>query len=785
MMRRPTSLSLTTRRAILALATTTLGAETFAQQPTWFWEGAGSNDDWGNPGNWVFDDGSTAGVPPFGQRIAITSDRSGESTSMNIEVPPPAQLSSLRSTISQPAVVFGDPEDLVATINGNGRTLNFVLVLMNRGSDFTQSHVLNLNDLTMSGELMLDREPTFDGARRLSLNNVDWTTWSTQDDNFIWVEDTVLALANGSRLGSDEDPRLVLSRGSRLELSGDSTIDMGLTFAEGNFDAATVEVSEPGGRITRSSRAPFVELSDAFLFFGTPGGGNPSEISTIEEAISGTGGIAVETGHVLRLNATSDFTGIWSVKGTLEPGSGPSLGSLSNIVSLADGGTYRPIGSFSTAITVEFFGDGVVSSEFAGNNHTFFGAWRGSGTCTKVGPGGVNLDRPGVNFTGDYRVEEGILRFQRVDAANSSNLVSLAPNASMAILANGVIGGLEGAGDVTFSEGLTVHGTPGAAPVFSGHLLANSAGALIKAGAGGQVFDIAPGTFAGRYEVRGSNVEFVMVNGPDRPVTITSTGSMTLSGGGTFDQTLDGTGELVKTGDNTLVYSPANNTFDGVIAVREGTLRTQNSVTSGIIVEGDGKLAASDLGLGVILARDGGIVAPGPGIATMNASNPQFEQGSILEIEIGGAAAGEFDVLEVQNIILGGGRLDVSLVDGFAPSFSQRFVIVQGVNPLFGEFANAPGFGRVNTVDGAGSFRVEYDQFESTVELSQYLPANPTACNPADIADPLTVLDLSDIDAFIGAFQTGAPLADIAAPIGVLDLADIDTFIVAFLAGCP
>ncbi|MEO0966713.1 MAG: GC-type dockerin domain-anchored protein, partial [Planctomycetota bacterium] len=58
-------------------------------------------------------------------------------------------------------------------------------------------------------------------------------------------------------------------------------------------------------------------------------------------------------------------------------------------------------------------------------------------------------------------------------------------------------------------------------------------------------------------------------------------------------------------------------------------------------------------------------------------------------------------------------------------------------------------------------------------------------CNPADLAEPFDLLDLSDIDAFIAAFLGGDPAADIAAPFGVIDLSDIDLFIAEFFAGCP
>jgi len=59
------------------------------------------------------------------------------------------------------------------------------------------------------------------------------------------------------------------------------------------------------------------------------------------------------------------------------------------------------------------------------------------------------------------------------------------------------------------------------------------------------------------------------------------------------------------------------------------------------------------------------------------------------------------------------------------------------------------------------------------------------SCNAADVAEPFGVLDLTDIDAFILAFNTGGTLADIAEPFGVLDLSDIDGFILEFFAGCP
>lgn len=59
------------------------------------------------------------------------------------------------------------------------------------------------------------------------------------------------------------------------------------------------------------------------------------------------------------------------------------------------------------------------------------------------------------------------------------------------------------------------------------------------------------------------------------------------------------------------------------------------------------------------------------------------------------------------------------------------------------------------------------------------------ACNRADLAAPIGVLDLADVGAFITSFTTADSAADLVVPFGVLDLADLQAFIAAFLSGCP
>jgi hypothetical protein len=63
--------------------------------------------------------------------------------------------------------------------------------------------------------------------------------------------------------------------------------------------------------------------------------------------------------------------------------------------------------------------------------------------------------------------------------------------------------------------------------------------------------------------------------------------------------------------------------------------------------------------------------------------------------------------------------------------------------------------------------------------------AGPSGCGLADVAPPIGVLDLTDINVFINGFLNMSPEADIAPPFGVLDLSDINVFVASFLAGCP
>ena len=83
-----------------------------------------------------------------------------------------------------------------------------------------------------------------------------------------------------------------------------------------------------------------------------------------------------------------------------------------------------------------------------------------------------------------------------------------------------------------------------------------------------------------------------------------------------------------------------------------------------------------------------------------------------------------------------------------------------------------------NTGSGLGinSGRVQLVPF--TVE------APPPPCNPADLASPFGLLDLSDVNAFASGFVSQDPITDLNGD-GLFDLGDINLFVSSFVAGCP
>jgi fibronectin-binding autotransporter adhesin len=136
----------------------------------------------------------------------------------------------------------------------------------------------------------------------------------------------------------------------------------------------------------------------------------------------------------------------------------------------------------------------------------------------------------------------------------------------------------------------------------------------------------------------------------------------------------------------------------------------------GGVVGGVGTLDIS----GVEQFTNFGVFAPGNSAGTLTVTNrwSQSAAGS-LQIEIGGTASGESDLLSILGSASLDGSLVVSLINGFQPGPADSFIVLDGFS-LTGTFSNAS---TQVFVLGGGQFDVIYNASAGTVTLTNYIPA--------------------------------------------------------------
>ena len=73
----------------------------------------------------------------------------------------------------------------------------------------------------------------------------------------------------------------------------------------------------------------------------------------------------------------------------------------------------------------------------------------------------------------------------------------------------------------------------------------------------------------------------------------------------------------------------------------------------------------------------------------------------------------------------------------------------------------------------------------SSGSISLLADGASASCGVADLAEPLGVLDFSDVITFLTLFASADPAADLAPPLGAFDFSDVVAFLNAFALGCP
>jgi hypothetical protein len=160
---------------------------------------------------------------------------------------------------------------------------------------------------------------------------------------------------------------------------------------------------------------------------------------------------------------------------------------------------------------------------------------------------------------------------------------------------------------------------------------------------------------------------------------------------------------LIKIGDGTMAINNKLTTAGGTVDVQQG------------MISGNGSIAGD--------VDNGGTISPGnsPGVLVIEGDLRQGEGGSIL-IELSGTAAGsQYDILQVDGRLSADGTLEVSLLDGFQPSLSDTFDILD-----FGSLSG--GFDRVILPDLVGT--LGWDDSSLLVDGSISVVPEPTTIIP-------------------------------------------------------
>ncbi len=362
------------------------------------------------------------------------------------------------------------------------------------------------------------------------------------------------------------------------------------------------------------------------------------------------------------------------------------------------------------------------------------------------------------------------------------------------IMADGLFVGFEGRGVLDISGGSLVQDTVGVVGgetavgtvnidgagtrwLNSGSLEVGSEGEGTLSITGGGLVTCADGLIASR----GMSDGLVTVAGTGSQWTIADS----LSVGGDIEQGLVGGSGSLFIGPGGAVSVGSIHIFpDDSVDLQGGTLDA-SSITHAFDSTGQLLFHSGLLHVGAMdfsLLNQGGTLAPGhsAGNTTISGSYTQQAAGT-MEIEIGGTIPGtQFDRVAVGSAADLGGALDLRLINGFAPSPDQTFVVLDAVAGISGGFANVSSGQRLTTSDGAGSFAVHYGD-GSPFDPTQVVLSDFGVCIADFNGDG--VVDTRDVLAFLNAWAYRDPSADCDGN-GVIDTRDVLCFLNAWNAGC-
>ncbi|KZO32663.1 ShdA [Salmonella enterica subsp. enterica serovar Tennessee] len=624
---------------------------------------------------------------------------------------------------------YADRDDAVTDAHG---TFN----LTNADGSFAVNTVLENVDATLdpasatgwdgtslikqgAGTLILNAENTYTGGTTISGGTLVATNVDALGTGDV-TDDATLELNTGGTFDNaiSGSGQVVKSGDETLTLSGTNTYSGGTLISGGTLVASNVEALGTGD-----------VTNDAVLELNTSG--------DFDNALSGSGQVEKSGDGTLTLSGSNTYTG-----GTL-----------------ISGGTL-------VASNVEALGTGDVTNDAVlelNTGGTFDNAISGSGQVVKSGDDALTLSGSNT-YTGGTIISGGTLVATNVDALGSGDVTD---NATLELNTGGTFdNAISGSGQVVKSgdDVLTLSGAnsySGGTLISDGTLVASNVEALGT----GDVTDNATlelntgGTFdnaiSGSGQVEKSGDGTLTLSGSN-----TYTGGTTISGGtlvatsvealgsgdvtdnavlelntgGTFDNVISGSGQVVKSGDDALTLSGAN-TYTGGTTINGGTLVASNveALGSGDIdnyaslqLNASGQFVTANL-----TTHDNATTAIGAGSA-LRANTLTQEANSTLAVHLTDSNSGAIVTADRANL---GGTLDITGIGNVAKSWTRdayAYTLIDTDSAINSDFAQFTVAGmdakQVDflTVDG----RVNADddtRYDVTASLSWYADSDNAA----------------------------------------------------------
>jgi autotransporter-associated beta strand protein len=428
-----------------------------------------------------------------------------------------------------------------------------------------------------------------------------------------------------------------------------------------------------------------------------------------------TNAITVSSGSGTRLIGNTDVTNQFT---------GLGLGAITGNAILSGGMTLNTNVTFAITNYVATTTDRMTVS----------GAITGTGGIIKTGTGFLQLS--GANtYSGDTVLEGGNIQTTASNSFSSASLLKFGATANNRRLqlqgSSQTLGGVdstaatggtlivEAAGDNVSNAPatLTLNVAAGQSHNFSGIVrnaagtATNSALTLVKDGAGTQVLSGGANvSYSGTTTVNAGVLEFGGTNtvANNSAITLGSNGTVRFSGGGTRSSTIAGSGNLEKTGANTLTLGGAN-AYTGATTIGGGTLlvATNGSIassslatvnsggllqvngTAGAITVNNGGSLGGSGSVGAVTLTTGSHLKPGNSPGLLTASAATWAAGSTYQWEINnatGTAGINWDVFSVSgaldlSALSSSGQMDLVLqslsIENYNTSTSYTWVIAK------------------------------------------------------------------------------------------------------------